>query len=85
MAAILAPYFDMIIVTKPGSFKASDPSAVHESFLRSGCQAELEVDPAAAISLAVSAAKERKAMLLVAGSFYLCAEVKIWLAAHHEE
>ena len=36
----------------------------------------------AAIRGAVGAAKERGAMLLVAGSFYLCAEVKNWLASH---
>jgi len=82
MAALLAPHFDLVIVTKPGSFKASDPSAVHSSFLHCGYEAVLEEDTPAAISKAIGAAKERKAMLLVVGSFYLCAEVKLWMAAH---
>ncbi|MDD3981727.1 MAG: bifunctional folylpolyglutamate synthase/dihydrofolate synthase [Spirochaetales bacterium] len=82
MAFLLAPYFDTIIVTKPGSFKASDPDSVHSSFLRTGRAAILEGDTAAALEGAVKAAKELKAMLLVAGSFYLCAEAKLWLAAH---
>ncbi|MDX9828355.1 MAG: cyanophycin synthetase, partial [Spirochaetia bacterium] len=81
MAALLAPHFDKIIVTKPGSFKASDPALVYSSFLRSGFEAQLEEDTGAAIAQAVAVAKEQSAMVLVVGSFYLCAEVKIWLAA----
>jgi dihydrofolate synthase/folylpolyglutamate synthase len=82
MAAQLAPHFDTIIVTKPGSFKVSDPESVHRSFLDSGYPAHLLEDTQAAIRGAVDAAKERGAMVLVAGSFYLCAEVKNWLASH---
>jgi dihydrofolate synthase/folylpolyglutamate synthase len=80
MAAQLAPHFEEIIVTKPGSFKASDPAAAHRSFLEEGYSAELEEDTQAAIGTAVGAARERGAMLLVTGSFYLCAEAKNWLA-----
>ncbi len=80
MAAILAPHFKAIIVTKPGTFKVSEPEAVLGSFvaLRSDC--EFEEDTRAAIEKAVMEAKASGAALLVTGSFYLCAEAKAYLS-----
>jgi len=80
MAAILAPRFEAIIVTKPGDFKASDPLAVLGSFtaLRPDCM--FEGNTRSAIAKAIAEAAERGAALLVTGSFYLCAEAKAFLA-----
>lgn len=85
MAAILAPCFDEIIVTRPGSFKVSDPEAVHESFVAAGFSALLEKETEKAVELAIISARGLKAALIVAGSFYLCAEVKQWLARNSLE
>jgi dihydrofolate synthase/folylpolyglutamate synthase len=84
MAAILAGHFDRTIVTKPGDFKASDPEEVYRSFKALDGTAVLEADTAAAIDMAFAEAKSLKAMLLVTGSFYLCAEAKARLAARNE-
>lgn len=81
MAAILASHFDRIIVTKPGDFKVSDPEAVYRSFKALDGTAVLEADTAAAIDRAFDEAKSLNAMLLVTGSFYLCAEAKARLGA----
>lgn len=79
MAQILAPFFDAIIVTKPGNFKISDPKTVWESFRALRPDTLLEEDTHAALVKAISEAGARGAMLLVTGSFYLCAEAKIFL------
>ena len=85
MAAILAPYFKAIIVTKPGNFKVSDPLAVFGSFaaLRPDCG--FEEDTRAAIEQAISEAAACDGALLVTGSFYLCAEAKALLATRGSE
>ncbi|MCE1195510.1 hypothetical protein LWX53_03300 [bacterium] len=80
MAAILAPHFEAIVVTKPGTFKASDPKAVYASFAALRPDARLEEDTAAALALAAGEAEARGAALLVTGSFYLCAEAKTFFA-----
>jgi len=85
MATILAPCFDEIIVTRPGSFKASDPESVHTSFVVAGFPALLEKETENAIAMGIELARRRKAVLIVAGSFYLCAEVKQWLAKNSLE
>lgn len=74
MATILAPSFETIVVTKPGSFKASDPVRVLESFRAYAPGAELVEDTRDAITRARSLASLRGWPLLIAGSFYLCAE-----------
>lgn len=80
MAALLAPHFDAIIVTKPGTFKVSDPESVFGSFKALRSDAALEEDTGTAIAKAIAEAKTRQAALLVTGSFYLCAEVKNFLS-----
>ena len=79
MAGLLAPFFDAIIVTKPGTFKVSDPEAVYASFKALKPEAEFIPDTGAAVVKALSEAGRRNAALLVTGSFYLCAEAKIVL------
>lgn len=80
MAAILAPRFEAIIVTKPGDFKVSDPRAVFGSFAALRPDTAFEEETRAAIIKAVAESEERDAALLVTGSFYLCAEAKAFLA-----
>jgi len=80
MAALLAPHFDAIVVTRPGTFKASDPKAVFASFAALRPDAQLEEDTAAALALAAGEAESRGAALLVTGSFYLCAEAETFFS-----
>jgi dihydrofolate synthase/folylpolyglutamate synthase len=75
MAEILASRFSDITITAPGSFKQSDPSAVHASFRARNSRAELVADPGEALARARDKAKPRGMPILVTGSFYLCAEV----------
>jgi len=74
MAALLTPHFDAIVITTPGTFKQSMPTAVFASFRKYSAAAILLEDTDEAIHRAVSLAKEKSASLLVTGSFYLCAE-----------
>jgi dihydrofolate synthase/folylpolyglutamate synthase len=75
MAAILGPRFAGIWITKPGSFKQSDPAAVRSSFARYNANTTLVPDPLDAWDLCRKESAKRGLPLLVIGSFYLCAEV----------
>ena len=77
--------FNKIIISTPGSFKESDPDALYTLFLRKrdelnlDCDITLEKDPASALTLALTGNTESKAPLppvLVAGSFYMAAEIR---------
>ncbi len=74
MAEILGGHFDAIIVTRPGSFKTSDPEAVFASFSKVEPGTRLIGDPVGAFDEALEMATEGGMALLVTGSFYLCAE-----------
>lgn len=74
MARILAPGFDEIVVTTPGTFKKSDPSAVHASFLAVDSGARLIQEPREAFVACLELARRKGLSILVTGSFYLCAE-----------
>lgn len=74
MAAILAPHFAGITVTRPGDFKMSQPRAVFESFSRQSSASRLIIDHKEAIKNARETAAARGRPLLIIGSFYLCAE-----------
>jgi dihydrofolate synthase / folylpolyglutamate synthase len=74
MAAILAPRFDRIILTRPGSFKKGDLPAVERGFTAAGAAYRAIEDYQAAITLAIKESQELARPLLIAGSFYLCAE-----------
>lgn len=74
MAAALRSVASRVIVTKPGTFKESEPEKIAAAFSESGYQVELEPETGAAIELALAAAKAAGLPLLVTGSFYLCAE-----------
>ena len=78
MARLLAPHFEEITVTRPGSFKQSDPIAVFQSFSTLKAECALVENTKMAIERAARIAREERASLLVTGSFYLCAEFKKW-------
>lgn len=80
MARILAPHFEVIVITKPGSFKQSDPRSVFDSFAALRADVLFEADTRVACVKALAEAQARKATLLVTGSFYLCAEAKTFFA-----
>lgn len=74
MAAILAPKFERITLTLPGSFKRGDLSAVTASFVTAGARVRATPDYVEAIGIAAQEAAASSLPLLVTGSFYLCAE-----------
>ncbi len=78
MAEILGPHFERIIISKPGSFKESDPKEVCEAFERINENSILIEDPLRALTVALeSAAKsEGNSPILVTGSFYMVAEIR---------
>ena len=73
MAEVLAGSFDEIIISRPGTFKESDPALVARIFSEyAPCR--LLIDPADAVESARKGLPEGGA-LLVTGSFYLAGEV----------
>lgn len=74
MARILGPHFAKVTITRPGSFKASDPEIVYASFKEHSASIELEAQTRSALLTARERAREAGLPLLVTGSFYLCAE-----------
>lgn len=73
MAALLAPLFDRVLVTAPGTFRPSDPAALRQAFLDVGDgprDVQIAPDPATAVEWA-----RRDGPVLVCGSFYLVGEV----------
>jgi dihydrofolate synthase/folylpolyglutamate synthase len=74
MAKALAPRFDRITLTRPGTFKKSDLSALAASFRDAGASYRIIPDHEEAIAKAREEAAELGLPLLVTGSFYLCAE-----------
>jgi dihydrofolate synthase/folylpolyglutamate synthase len=74
MAALLAPNFDRITLTKPGAFKRGDLAALAASFGIAGARFRAKENYAEAIAFAREEAASLGMPLLVAGSFYLCSE-----------
>jgi dihydrofolate synthase/folylpolyglutamate synthase len=78
MAAILTPRFSRIIITDPGSYKASDPGEIRELFLRVRGQAEVLFMPETdkAIDYALEESLKTGLPVLGAGSFYLAGNIR---------
>ena len=81
MAEILRPCFSAIVITTPGTFKASDPEKVYHAFAAgnapdSGSKIIIEKDTGAAIRIALELSRRHNLPLLATGSFYLAAEVR---------
>ena len=75
MAEILAPEFQAIVISTPGSFKQSDPEAVYRIFQKNHPTVFLKKDPSEALQKARTLAG-RELPILVTGSFFLVAEVR---------
>jgi dihydrofolate synthase/folylpolyglutamate synthase len=73
MARLLAPHFERIVVSTPGTFKQSDPKSVWESFHSLREDAVLELDPGAALDTVLDGTN---VPILVTGSFYMIAEIR---------
>lgn len=80
MAAALRPVASRAVITKPGTFKESEPEKIAAAFRAAGYEVVLEPETAVAVGLALEAAQAAELPLLVTGSFYLCAEVAAVLA-----
>ncbi|HAE22023.1 MAG TPA: hypothetical protein DCG47_06845 [Spirochaetaceae bacterium] len=85
MALALRDVADSLIVTKPGSFKESEPAQIAEAFEKQGYRVCIVEDTVKAILLALETARQAGKPLLVTGSFYLCAEAARLLAERGRE
>ena len=75
MAKLLAPHFESIIVSTPGTFKMSDPRSVYEQYKKYSKQVELKLDPSEALERALELAGNT-IPILVTGSFYMVSEIR---------
>lgn len=75
IAQILCPAFQQVIVTTPGTFKASDPVALTECCLRYNPSTRLIRDPVEALQVAIESLPNLEAPVLITGSFYLAGEI----------
>ena len=78
MARLLAPHFEKIVVSTPGTFKTSDPDAVWRSFCEHHDDSSLETAPEAALQVAVTTHTgcDRPSAILVTGSFYMISQIR---------
>jgi len=74
MAEVLAPCFERITLTRPGTFKRTDLRAMAASFEEAGAAFWLCEDHIEAIGRARDEAAALGLPLLVTGSFYLCSD-----------
>lgn len=75
MAAVLAPAFSHIIISRPGVFKKNNPRELAEIFRTRHPEVILEEDPRAALDKA-RALSAGRLPILVTGSFYMAAEIR---------
>ena len=73
MADALSGLFASVIITRPGTFKESDPAEIGAAFSDAGFTVARVDDTNEAVRLALDEARRRGLPLLVTGSFYLCA------------
>jgi dihydrofolate synthase/folylpolyglutamate synthase len=82
MARALLPHFSQVIITRPGTFKTSDPDEVYAIFRREALPLEqtreIRCIPETnrAIETALETARQNGLPVLGAGSFYLAAEIR---------
>lgn len=80
MAKVLLQHFTHIIISTPGTFKKSDPSALAALFTQLGGDPLLELDPEKALKRALQLSKSHATTkgplpILATGSFYLISEI----------
>jgi dihydrofolate synthase/folylpolyglutamate synthase len=80
MAELLAPNFSSIIVSKPGSFKQSDPKEVFQIFQSHSPETLLIEDPGEALKKALELS-QGTLPILVTGSFYMICEIRRFFPA----
>ncbi len=73
MARVLSGRFRRAIVTRPGTFKKSDPETAAEAFEAEGIAVDRIPDTEEALRTGLERAVAEGVPLLVTGSFYLCA------------
>jgi len=73
MAEALRKAFSEVLITRPGTFKESDPAEIEEAFTAAGFRTTRNDDTETAVVDALQQASSRGVPLLVTGSFYLCA------------
>jgi dihydrofolate synthase/folylpolyglutamate synthase len=82
MAELCLPYFRVIIITTPGTFKKSAPKEVYDVFVEQKKREAQEIlfisDTAQAIKAAKDIALKRELPILGTGSFYLAAEIRAY-------
>ncbi|QQO08041.1 bifunctional folylpolyglutamate synthase/dihydrofolate synthase [Breznakiella homolactica] len=81
MAELLLPFFSRIIITTPGTFKASNPQEIFGIFKSKGgtgsaAKLELIADTSRAVEQALAAGRNEGLPILGTGSFYLAAEIR---------
>jgi len=78
MAKIAHSHFAKIIITTPGTFKASDPERVYKAFAATAGNEKtfLIADTQKAVRQAKDSAKEKNLPVLGTGSFYLVSEIR---------
>ena len=81
MADILLPFFSQVIITTPGTFRASEPEKVFQSFSQglNGKGAEKTIfikDINDAVKRTLETSREKNLPVLCTGSFYLIAEAR---------
>jgi dihydrofolate synthase/folylpolyglutamate synthase len=79
MAEVLAPAFEKVIISTPGTFKESNPEELFGIFRAINPRTVLEKDPAAALRMAEEDSGGTLP-ILVTGSFYMIAEIGKLLA-----
>ena len=75
MAAALDGHVDHVIVSRPGSFKRSNPEAVAQAFSTLSAPVVLLTEPGAALARARSLAG-KNGTVIVTGSFYMVCEIR---------
>ena len=78
MARLLVPCFTEIIISKPNSFKESDPEAVYALFKSMHASVRLQKNPIRALETAIKLS-HGSSPILVTGSFYMISEIRPYL------
>jgi dihydrofolate synthase/folylpolyglutamate synthase len=82
MARALLPHFSRIVITAPGSYKASRPQAVFDTFIAEAaqinpsCKITLVAGTQDAVAAAYAESRVRNLPFFCTGSFYLAAEAR---------
>lgn len=76
MAKVIAPAFETVIISTPGTFKKSSHEEMEKAFIEEGMTPLIIKDPKEALA----EAKKQGKPVLVTGSFYMAGEIKALLS-----